>query len=98
MVDIDSHIRRLDGLDETHPQSALTGVLAAVADFNGDMSAGQDAFMMAGIPDRLQDWLDKLVDKTQAIVNELKEVASFTISVGTPFNVSVAVTFAKPTT
>jgi phage-related protein len=95
MIDFDEHINKIDSIDESDQRSALTEVLASVASLNGDVSGGQDALVMAGLPDRLKEWLDKLVAKLQAIVRDLSEVASFTVSVGTPFNVSVAVTFAK---
>jgi hypothetical protein len=75
-------------------------VVAAVAAFNADMvnevmpELSQGPAL--GIPDKLKEWLDKLVEKVRGIVNKLSDVASFSVTVDTPFTVSVSVTFARP--
>jgi hypothetical protein len=40
--------------------------------------------------------LDKLVAKVRDIVNNRDDVASFSITVGTPFTVAASVTFGRP--
>jgi hypothetical protein len=106
MTSIDDHIYALDSIDTTNPQAALTQVWANVASVNADalkadaVKAGrgkQEDLIFDGLADRLQDWLNKLVEKLQAIARSAVGAMSFTVSVGTPFNVSVAVTFAKAT-
>ncbi|HWC33539.1 MAG TPA: hypothetical protein VG650_01815 [Mycobacteriales bacterium] len=95
MVDMDNHIARIESIDESSPRAAIAEVMTAVASLNTG-SVGQSEFALRGLPDRLQEWLDKLMDKLQKIAAASAEITSLTVSVGTPFNVSVAVTFAKP--
>jgi hypothetical protein len=46
------------------------------------------------VPDELKEWLNELLAKVREIVNESSNVASFTVTVGAPMAVTVAVTFA----
>jgi hypothetical protein len=46
------------------------------------------------VPDELKEWLNELLAKVKEIVNESSNVASFTVTVGAPMAVTVAVTFA----
>jgi len=87
MAEIESHIATLDAINPDSPTSP-SDVLLAVASFNADVQQQ--------LPESLKEWLDKLVRKVNAIVRELPEVASFSITVGSPFTVSVSVTFTRP--
>ena len=95
MDQMDAHISRLDSINTDAPQPALTEVWGAVAAFNADASRQQADGLGLNPPERLQEWLDRLLDKTKAIVERLSDATSFNISVGTPFNVTLGVTFDK---
>jgi hypothetical protein len=99
MIDLSSHIATLDAIDEASPR-APSDVMAAVAALNAGMmldSVGEQREDVAlGLPDKLAEWLDKLITKVRAIAAKLEDVASFSVTVGTPFTVSVSVTFARP--
>jgi hypothetical protein len=99
MIDIDSHISRLEAIDPGS-HAAPGDVLSAVADFNADRMStvmpGLRQGTTPGTPERLKDWLDKLTAKVREAVASLSDVASISITVGSPFTVSVSVTFAGP--
>ena len=98
MNEIDSHIRTLEMI-EPQCATAPSDLLAAVAAFNADMTSdatpGLHQGAALGIPEKLKEWLDKLVAKVRDIVSMLSDVASFSITVGSPFAVSVSITFAR---
>jgi hypothetical protein len=98
MVEVEDHIAKLEAIDVESP-SAPSDVLLAVAAFNADMVnevvPGFRQGGALGIPEKLKEWLDKLVAKVREIVNKLSDVTSFTITVGTPFTVSASITFAR---
>src|SRR5665213_1589980 len=98
MNEIDSHLRRIEMI-EPQSASAPSDVLAAVAAFNADMMSdtmpGLQQGAALGIPEKLKEWLDKLVAKVRDIVSKLSDVASFSITVGSPFAISVSITFAR---
>jgi hypothetical protein len=98
MNEIDSHIRTIEMIE---PQSATapSDILAGVAAFNADMMSdampGLRQGTTLGIPEKLKEWLDKLVARVRDIVSKLSDVASFSITDGSPFAVSVSITFAR---
>jgi hypothetical protein len=98
MTDIDAHIRSLDMIDAESP-TAPSDVLAAVAAFNSDLTSNSSRALQQGaalsIPDKLKEWLDKLVEKIREIVSKLSDVVSFSVTVASPFTVSVTITFAR---
>ena len=99
MAEIDSHIEMLEAIIAGNP-TAPSEVLAAVAAFNADVMSdaipGFKQGAVLGIPEKLKEWLDKLVSKVRDIVSKLTDVATFSITVGAPFTVSVSITFARP--
>ena len=98
MATIQEHIANLEAID-AESQTAPSVVLIAVASFNAaienEVGPGPREGVMLDIPEKLKEWLDKLVAKLRDIVNKLSDVASFTITVGSPLTVSVSVTFAR---
>lgn len=98
MIDMSSHISHIDSIDPGS-QAAVTGVLAAVLSLDEDLRIAGFADPSARgerMPDGLKEWLEKLVAKVKEIVEQLTDVASFTITIGSPFTVTASVTFAKP--
>jgi hypothetical protein len=98
MIEIGSHIARLDAIDAASP-TAPSDILAAVAGFNADATSNVMSGVYQGtalaLPDRLKEWLDKLVAKIREIIDKLADVTSFNVTVGSPFTVSVSITFAR---
>jgi hypothetical protein len=47
----------------------------------------------ASLPEKLQEWLDKLLDNVQKIVGCLPDIESYAVSVGLPAGVGITVTF-----
>lgn len=96
MAEIRDHIAKLEAID-AESQTAPSDVLFAVTCFNAAMGQevqpGLREGVTLGIPEKLKEWLDKLVTKLRDIVNKLSDVASFTITVGSPLTLSVSVTF-----
>lgn len=98
MTDVEDHIARLEAIDaesQTAPIELMLAVAALNADVLYEVVPGSRQGVALGIPEKLKEWLEKLVVKIRDIVNKLRDVASFTITVGTPFTVSVSITFAR---
>ena len=98
LTDVEYHIARLQAIDAVS-QTAPIDVMLAVAALNADVLnegvPGSRQGVAIGIPEKLKEWLETLVAKVRDIVNKLRDVVSFTITVGTPFTVSVSITFAR---
>jgi hypothetical protein len=98
MAEIETHIRTLEAIDADSP-TVPSQILVVVAALNTDVT--DEAFFgslegsVLRIPEKLQEWLDKLFAKVRDIVRKMSDTASFSITVGSPFTVSVSITFAK---
>jgi hypothetical protein len=96
MPELDTHIADLQQIDPTS-STAVIDLLTAVASFNADLLNESVPGMRQrtlSVPDELKEWLNELLAKAREIVNESSNVASFTVTVGAPMAVTVAVTFA----
>lgn len=81
-------------------RAALARQLAAVAELNEKIrvqsAAGNDLWSFgrgAGLPERLQHWIDELIKNLQAITDKMPDVESYAVSAGLPHGVSATVTF-----
>ena len=96
MPELDTHIADLQQIDPTS-STAVIDLLTAVTSFNADLLNESVPGMRQrtlSVPDELKEWLNELLAKVREIVNESSNVASFTVTVGAPMAVTVAVTFA----
>jgi hypothetical protein len=96
MPEMDTHIANLQQIDPTS-STAVTDLLTTVASFNADLLNESVSGMRQrtlGVPEKFKEWLEQLLAKIKEIVNELSDVASFTITIGAPMAVTVGVTFA----
>lgn len=79
-------------VDERSARQALSELMSTIAQINGTASGfGARAVGEDTLADRLQEWVDRLIDKLTEIVEKIAKATSFTITVGT--SVSVSVTF-----
>jgi hypothetical protein len=111
VVDIEPHLNRLDEIDTDNRSAlaellASTAMFNAdiqnspppIPPSTGEQAiTGRDAVALSfggDLATRLHEWLDKLIEKLQAIVEKFSG-ASFTVTIGAPFQVSVSVTFER---
>jgi len=80
----------------------LTDLLAVLPDINRALAVPAapdhltwDLSISAGLPDKLNEWLDKLLTKLEEIIKKLPRAVSYSLTVGAPVGVSVTVTFGK---
>jgi hypothetical protein len=89
MVAMLSDERITELLNSLDASNSLADVLAVVADLN----AAPGGAFTGKLPDRLREWLGKLLVKLREVTREA-QAESFSITVGT--NVSVSVKFDLP--
>jgi hypothetical protein len=99
MIDIDSHISRLQAIDPGS-HAAPGDVLLGGSRLQRGHDEHRDARLAPGRDARhsrkAQGMAGQLIAKVREVVASLSDVASISITVGSPFTVSVSVTFAGP--